>query len=111
VRLAFGGDQCLERLVTVPADVFENRHRESIMNEDASALAALKNAWAGAVSASDAVRDLGPSVAALDEATSLAALDLETYHRVTLAQSVAVLALRGLVEQLLRKRDSVQPVS
>ena len=43
-------------------------------------------------------------VQGLVEDTALADLDLETYHRVTLAQSNAVMALRGLVEELRRKR-------
>lgn len=74
------------------------------MNEDPNALFALKNAWTGAVEASEAVRELGPAVAALDPSTPLAGVDLNGYHRVVLAQSVAVMALRGLIEQLQRKR-------
>jgi hypothetical protein len=75
------------------------------MSEETNALLALKNAWTGAVVASDRVRELAPAVQALDDATPVANLDLETYHRLTLAQSNAVLALRGLVEQLRRQRD------
>ncbi len=75
------------------------------MSEDTSALLALKHAWSGAVSASDAVRELAPAVLALDDATPVQDLDLEAYHRVAMAQSIAVLALRGLVEQLQRRRQ------
>ena len=73
------------------------------MSDESNALLALKNAWTGAVAASDQVRDLAPSVAGLADSTPLADLDLETYHRVSLAQSIAALALRGLVEQLQRR--------
>lgn len=73
---------------------------------DENALLALKNAWNGAVAASDEVRDLAPSVAGLANGTTLDGLDLDTYQRVTLAQSNAVMALRGLVEQLRRQRES-----
>ena len=75
------------------------------MSEETNALLALKNAWTGAVDASEKVRDLANSVQALEETTPVHELDLETYHRLTLAQSNAVLALRGLVEQLREKRD------
>ena len=74
------------------------------MSEDSNMLMALKNAWAGAIAASDPVRELAPSVAALQEATPVTALDLDAYHRVTLAQANAVMALRGLIEQLQRLR-------
>src|SRR5258708_6443310 len=67
-----------------------------IMSEETNALLALKHAWNGAVAASDAVRDLAPQVLALNDATPVRGLDLEAYHRVALAQSIAVMALRGL---------------
>ncbi len=78
---------------------------EVLMSDESNALLALKNAWTGAVAASDEVRKMAPVVAGLDESTPLAGLDLETYHRISLAQSNAVLALSGLVEQLQRNRD------
>ena len=74
------------------------------MSEETNTVLALKNAWNGAVAASNQIRDLGPAVQALAEEAALNDLDLETYHRATLAQSNAVLALRGLVEELRRKR-------
>ena len=74
------------------------------MSEESNILLALKNAWTGAVAASDQVRDLDPTVQGLDESTALQELDLEAYHQVTLAQSNAVMALRGLVEELKRKQ-------
>jgi hypothetical protein len=75
------------------------------MNED-NPLLALKNAWNGAVAASDEVRALAPAVAGLAADTPLAQLDLDTYDRLTFAQANAVMALRGLVEQLRRIRES-----
>lgn len=75
------------------------------MSEDSLSVLALKNAWAGAVAASDRIRDLEPSVAGLAEETPVADLDLDAWHKATLAQSNAVQALRGLVEQLQRKRE------
>jgi hypothetical protein len=76
------------------------------MSEDSNALLALKNAWSGAVAASDRVRDLAPSVLALADATPVTDLDLETYHTAALAQANAVQALRGLIEQIRRKHHA-----
>lgn len=76
------------------------------MSDDSNALLALKNAWNGAVAASDRVRELAPSVLALADNASVGDLDLETYHTVALAQANAVQALRGLIEQLRRKHDA-----
>lgn len=74
------------------------------MSEDSLGVLALKNAWRGAVAASERVREMEPAVAGLPDETPAGDLDLDTYHKVTLAQSNAVMALRGLVEQLQRKR-------
>jgi hypothetical protein len=71
-----------------------------IMSEETNALLALKDAWTGVVDASDRVKDLAASVQALPETTPIEGVDLETWHRVVLAQSNAVMALRGLIEQL-----------
>jgi hypothetical protein len=73
------------------------------MNEDPNPVLALKNAWTAVVDTSAAVHDLGPAVAALDDRAPLTAVDLDAYHRATLAQSIAVMALRGLIEQLQRR--------
>lgn len=70
------------------------------MSDESNALLALKNAWNGAVAASDRVRELAPAVAGLPETTPLTQVDLETYHNVALAQANAVQALRGLIEKL-----------
>jgi hypothetical protein len=70
---------------------------------DVNAVMALKNAWNGAVAASARVGELAASVQSLPEDAPVASLDLEAYQRVTLAQANAVMALRGLIEQLQRK--------
>ena len=70
---------------------------------DVSAVMALKNAWNGVVAASDRVREVAASVEGLPDETALKDLDLETYHKVAMAQANAVMALRGLVEQLQQK--------
>lgn len=70
---------------------------------DASAVMALKNAWNGVVAASDRVREIATSVQGLPDDAPLKDLDLETYHKVAMAQANAVMALRGLVEQLQQK--------
>ena len=75
------------------------------MSEE-NALLALQNAWNGAVKASDEIRTLEPAVSGLPAGMPLADLDLDTYERVALAQAIAAQALRGLVEQLRRLRES-----
>jgi hypothetical protein len=72
---------------------------------DLNAVFALKNAWNGVISSSAEVEKLAPAVAALDGNTPVDGLDLATYQRAALAQSIAVMALRGLIEELQRKRD------
>ncbi len=67
---------------------------------DVSAVLALKNAWNSVVAANDRVRELAPAVQALPDDAAIGAADLETYHNVALAQAIAIMALRGLVEQL-----------
>jgi len=73
------------------------------MSDESNALHALKNAWSGAVNASDRVRELSTTVASLPDTTPLAQIDLETYHNAALAQALAVQALRGLIEELRKK--------
>jgi hypothetical protein len=108
-------DQCLEGPVALAADVFEKWHKIinsrafscagwDAMSDEGNALLALKNAWAGVVAASAAVRDLDVVVQALPAETPLAALDLERYHHLALAEANAIEALRGLIEQM---RDRV----
>ena len=108
-------DQSLEGPLAIAADVFEKWHRIvnsrafshagwDAMSDEGNALLALKNAWAGVVVASAAVRDLDAVVQALPADTPLAALDLERYHHLALTEANAIEALRGLIEQM---RDRV----
>jgi hypothetical protein len=71
-----------------------------VVSNETNALLALKNAWNGAIAASDRLRELAPSVAALPEETDVRTLDLEAYHNAALAQANATMALRGLIEDL-----------
>jgi hypothetical protein len=73
------------------------------MSNETNALLAFKNAWNGAIAASDRLRELAPSVAGLPEDADVGTLDLETYQRATLAHAVAAEALRGLIEEFQRK--------
>ncbi len=71
------------------------------MNRDEeNAVLALKNAWAGAVLTTDRLRELAPTLENLPDTATVATLDLETYHRASLAQANAAMALRGLLEAL-----------
>lgn len=71
------------------------------MNRDEeNAILALKNAWNGAVAATDRLRELAPAVESLPDTATVTSLDLETYHRASMAQSNAALALQGLLEAL-----------
>ena len=74
------------------------------MNRDeGNAILALKNAWQGAIKACDELRELAPKVADLPADTAMKDLDFETYHRLSMAQAIAAMALRGLVEELQAK--------
>lgn len=79
------------------------------MSEE-NAVLALKNAWNGVVAASAEVEKFAPAVAGLPGDTPVDTLDLETYRKVTLAQSIAVMALYGVVEELQRKREAGKQV-
>ena len=78
------------------------------MPNETNALLALKNAWAGAIAASDRLRELGPTVESLPEDADVQTLDLETYRHAVLAQSIAALALRGLIEEFQPKPAAAQ---
>ena len=73
--------------------------------DEENALAALKNAWLGVITTAGPVADLSTSVQGLPADTAIAALDFETYHRVVGAHANAVMALRGLLEELKRKAE------
>ena len=79
------------------------------MSEE-NAVLALQNAWNGAIAASAEVQKLAPAVAGLATSTPVDTLDLAAYRKATLAQSIAVMALYGVVEELQRKRDAGKQV-
>ena len=72
------------------------------MSNETNALLALKNAWTGAINASERLRELAPRVHELPEDTDVTTLDLEAYRNAALAHALASEALRGLIEQLQR---------
>ena len=72
------------------------------MSNETNALLALKNAWTGAINASERLRELAPAVNDLPEDTNVTTLDLEGYRKAALAHAIASQALRGLIEQLQR---------
>jgi hypothetical protein len=76
------------------------------VSNETNALLALKNAFAGAIAASDRLRELDPGVQGLPENTDVGALDLEAFRDAALAQSLAALALRGLIEELQPRTDA-----
>jgi hypothetical protein len=71
-----------------------------VNRDEENAILALKNAWNGAVAATDRLRELAPAVESLPDTATVTSLDLETYHRASMAQSNAALALQGLLEAL-----------
>ena len=73
------------------------------MSNETNALLALKNAWSGAIAASDRLRELAPALESTAPETDVATLDLQAYHAAVAAHSVASLALKGLIEELQRK--------
>jgi len=77
------------------------------MSNETNALLALKNAWTGAIAASDRLRELAPAVEALPEEADVNTLDLETYQHAALAQAIAAQALRGLIVELQRQAPKV----
>jgi hypothetical protein len=80
-----------------------------VNRDEENAILALKNAWNGAVAATDRLRELAPAVDSLPDTTSLTAVDFETYHRAAMAQAIAAQALRGLLETLQERAGRQQP--
>ena len=73
------------------------------MPNETNPLLALKNAWNGAIAASDRLRELAPGVQGLPEDADVSGLDLDTYRDAALAQALAAQALRGLIEEFQPK--------
>jgi hypothetical protein len=78
-----------------------------VNRDEANAILALKNAWNGAIAATDRLRELQAAVAGLPEDAAVKDLDFETYHRASMAQANASMALRGVIE-VLRERGEGQ---
>jgi len=81
------------------------------MSNETNALLALKNAWTGAIEASDRLRELAPGVASLAEDADVKGLDLQAYRDASLAQAVAAQALRGLIEELQRQSGAASELA
>ena len=73
--------------------------------DEESAVLAFKNAWLGAVTSAEELARMAPAVEALPEDTSVASLDFEGYHRVLGAHANAVMAVRGLLDDLKSKTE------
>jgi len=73
------------------------------MSNEQNPLLALKNACAGVISASQPVQTMAAAVEALPAETPPGTLDLDGWHRAVEAQANAVMALRGLVNELRRR--------
>lgn len=71
--------------------------------DEANALLALKNAWLGVVDSAGELQTMAPAVQAVPDDTPLKGLDLQTYHRLVGAHASAVMALRGLIDELERQ--------
>jgi hypothetical protein len=75
------------------------------MTEHPNALLALKNAWSGVVAANDRLRELEAAVLALPADLPVEQVDLQEYRGAVTAHATAVMALRGLIEELERRRE------
>ena len=76
------------------------------MSNETNALLALKNAWTGAIAATDRMRELAPALEGAAPETEVTTLDLETFHHAVAAQSIASLALKSLIEEFQRKASA-----
>jgi hypothetical protein len=76
------------------------------MPEHPNALLALKNAWSGVVAANDRLRELESAVLALPPDTPVEQMDLNEFHGAVAAHAIAVMALRGLIEELQRRQTA-----
>ncbi len=65
-----------------------------------NAVMAFRNAWLGAVTSAEELEKMAPAVAALPADTPVASLDREGYYRVLAAHANAVMAVRGLLDDL-----------
>ncbi len=71
-----------------------------------NAVMAFKNAWLGAVTSAEELQKMAPAVEALPADTPVTSLDFDGYHRVFGAHANAVMAVRGLLDDLKPKEPS-----
>ena len=76
------------------------------MSNETNALLALKNAWSGAIAASDRLRALAPALEGAAPEADVTSLDLQAYQDAVAAQAIATLALKSLIEEFQRKSTS-----
>ena len=76
------------------------------MSEHPNALVALKNAWSGVVAANERMRELETAVLALSPDTPVEQMNLGEFHGAVAAHANAVMALRGLIEELQRRQSA-----
>lgn len=76
------------------------------MSDETNALEALKNAWSGAASTSGTASRFGAEVVSgIPTDAPPGGWRLDDMHQIVLAQANAVMALRGLIEELRRRYD------
>lgn len=76
--------------------------------DDESATLAFKNAWLGAVTSAETLAEMAPAIGALPEDAPVASLDFESYQRVLAAHANAVMAVRGLLDDLQSKLEKAE---
>ena len=74
---------------------------------DVTEIEALKASMRGARSAAGHLADIAVKVEAVDPHTDVSDHDLDELQRLTLANSIAAQALRGLVETMLKRRGKL----
>lgn len=74
-------------------------------SDDPNALLALKNAWNGVIHAAERFKSATDTVGTASETGILSDEDLTRLHTIAMAEANAVMAVRGLLEELRRKRE------
>ena len=76
--------------------------------DEESAVLAFKNAWLGAVTSATELTEMASAVEALPEDTPVASLDFEGYHRILGGHANAVMAVRGLLDDLKSRVEKTE---
>lgn len=71
--------------------------------DEANGVLALKNAWLGVTTSAEALQTAGPGVQNLAAETTLKELDFENWRALVGGHANAVMALRGLLDELERQ--------